>query len=123
MSKSFSMQVRPQRGLKGCQRRLSPPPKKKNVTGFKITIDGSINILVLIFLLCLHHLICAVILYIINFRITSNFIIVSIPSMAISCKISESTKNIYQLGAGRTGPGDSDKNLPRQLHLSKSKLM
>jgi hypothetical protein len=35
--------------------------------------------------------------------------------------ISESTKNIYQLGAGMTGPGDSGNNLYQQLYLSKSK--
>ena len=38
-------------------------------------------------------------------------------------RISERTKNIYQLGAGRTGPGDCDINYPlMQLHLSKSKI-
>ena len=38
-------------------------------------------------------------------------------------RISERTKNIYQLGAGRTGPGDGDINYPlMQLHLSKSKI-
>ena len=41
----------------------------------------------------------------------------------VESKISENTKNIYQLGAGRTGPGDGDSNYPlMQLHLSKSKI-
>ena len=37
------------------------------------------------------------------------------------CKFSERTKNIYQLGAGSTGPGDSGNNPYQQLYLSKSK--